>query len=325
MMRLLFILAVLLLGAPVSAQLACAALPAAIAGARGGERLVLAPGQDCPGLRVSRYFAKRLTIVGRGSTIRGLVVMPSASDASRAGNLRVTDARLVAPGGIYGPGASGYAAHLFRAEGVTLDRLLIEDAYRGAFVSDSRRVRLVRNVVQRIGSDGFTIAGSKGVEASDNRFADFRRRLRSCAYANGSVVFGTLPAACKAAGGDPTDDHADVIQVFAGGDRLTFRRNVAAVDAQGIGYMGRPTDPPPTRVVVEFNGLLLTHGNGIRWDDCIGCRFRFNTLGRVEGSARQVILTAMGRGTVACGNTVADGGAGTGPCDATAAGGRAAP
>lgn len=295
-------------------SLTCIALAAAVALPQPPTTLRLAAGQDCPALRVSTYYPRRVTIYAAGSTIRGFIVMPRASDAARAGNVRLTVARLVAPGGIYGAGPAGYAANVSRGDRVTLDRLVVEDAYRGFNITGSRTVRVASSTVRRIGSDGLTISASADVEASDNRFADFRRRPRSCTFPDGRIVLGTLPAACKAAGGDPTDDHRDLIQVFGGGDRLTFRRNAGEADAQGIGYMGRPTDPPPTRVVVEFNDLRLTHGNGIRWDDCRDCRLRFNRLGRVAGSTRKVVLTAKGAGTVACGNIVADGGAGTEPC-----------
>lgn len=292
--------------------LTCIALAAAVALPQPATTLRLAPGQDCPAVRVATYYPKRVTIYATGSRLRGLVVTPLPSDAARAGNVRVVGPRIVAPAGIRGVAASGYAVQLVRAEKVVLDGVTLTDATYGLVAADSVDVSLRRALVTGYRADGVQATRTRRLTITRVRFEDARPDPTRCTVA-GVVTLRLSSRACLALGGDWRDGtHTDAVQLRGVTTALISDVVVRGATAGIVDFRG-VDDPVSTGIRVQRADVAADTPNPIALREAEASEVRDSVVARAPGSAWRATIKA-GPGVLACGNRAEDSTVGTGPC-----------
>jgi hypothetical protein len=240
-----------------------AALQSALATARSGDRILLAPGSyERLGLKGLK-FGGEVTIASAEPTKRAVVAGIEAVNVSglRFENLELTindrvDIAFSVAGG---------------SDRVVLDRAVIHDPAKksrsGVLIRDSTDVAVKNSELYDMGT-ALRIMNSRNVTVATNRFHDIH---------GGDGIQGTGSSGVKLAGNYFTDfypnpgDHPDAIQFFTFNQKapardLTMTDNVFVRGAGGIVqgiFLGNEAQLPYQQVVITGNTLIGTMYNGI--------------------------------------------------------------
>ena len=268
----------------------CATIAAILMSAQGGE--VISFKGDCQQVKISRVFPKRVTVNAGGSKVRGLVIT--------GGNVRWRSGSIVAPGGAFASGGSGYGVTLRGAVNVRLDGVLITDANRGIVMDNAKSITIADSRFLKLGADGIIANASQGVQIARNLFAEVLGKPTECSVAN-AVQLGLSQRDCLTLGGSWKDGyHPDAVQLRNGMKDVAIIGNVVEGATQGLSQMDSPADAPLERVRIEHNTILTDAGHKATLKKCIDCFIRWNTIRRPEGSTWKAVILP-GSATV-CGN-----------------------
>lgn len=270
---------------PVSPQ----SFKARLAAAKGGETLVLAPG-DYGLVRFPKDgFARLVTIDARKAKFAQLFL-------ERARNVRILG------GWVAGAPTDNYAVSIRWADNVTLDGMTISGAQRGVLVGESTNVRLANNRFTKLRSDGINIAMSQKVWIERNSCRDFT----------------PIPAVFDAAGKMVRDgDHPDCIQAWsrpthAPTSDITIVGNDIEGPMQGIGMFNHGNDGGFDRITVLDNRVKISFTHGVTVTGARDSVISGNTIDVIEGARLPnypyypVRPTSIleGSGNVGCGNRI---------------------
>lgn len=230
-----------------------------LASARGGETILLSPGNYGPVAIRTRYsqtltiegprLAKMsLSITGANVTLRGMTI-----------------------GHANGPGPLGYGAQLNGAERITIEDVLVTKAERGIVINRSRAVLIRNALLKQLRTDGIDIAASQNVTLDGVTCRDF------------SPQFG---------------DHPDCIQgwsvpgLLATSDISIFN-TVISGKMQGI-FFGNSAWGGFDRVRVTGSQIVGGFPNGIALHACRSCELRSNRVSTFPGSTYQARINIEG-------------------------------
>lgn len=292
-------------------MLTCSVLAAAILAASPGAVLTLAPGQDCPAIKVAkRTWAVPVTVVAKGATVRGLTL-----DA--VNGLTWVGGTIKASGGLMGSGPAGYAMNVKASANLRITGTLFTEGVRGLVVADSEGVEISANQFRGLRSDGVNLAAVRKSRVLANRFREFLPRPTTCT-AGGQVTQGLAQRVCVALGGSWKDgDHPDAIQMWGHPTAdIVIAGNDVAGDMQSIGFFGASTGAP-ARVRIENNVLSSAAYWGISLQRCTDCAVTGNRLSRFGDTPRKVKIVVTGSTGRFCGNSNPDAPKGdvtVGPC-----------
>jgi len=264
-----------------------AALNAALASARGGEMLALAPGGYSVTLSAKSY-ASPVIITSADPAHRAKIGWFSLANVSNLTFLKVDITRKpkdptrpnaenlgkinggkgIAFDGVYFHGSLDNDArndmvgpNIGNVDGLRIVNSRFEQLMAGFRLGACKNVTVANNVVTALRSDGFNFAASTNVLIERNSFSNFQRN---------------------------TTDHPDAIQFWTQGStrpsaNITIRYNVVLPGAgngmQGIFLADQVGNLPYSNVLIEKNLIVgLNMANGIFPSHVNGLTVRYNTV-----------------------------------------------
>jgi hypothetical protein len=312
----------LIIGAPGAADSASttaspATLQAAVARAKGGDTIVLAPG-DYRGVRLAGHvFQPNLVIDARAASFHGLELrsiegltlrggvyrLPPSTVHPRDGRtvfgqalrmdsvkgVEVVDAEVAGPGTLDadGPFGEGYGVFVARSAGVSVLRSRFKGFKSGVVLNRVDDFKLVSNQFRAMRSDGIQVGeGHRGL-IEDNDCADTRIR---------------------------DVEHPDCIQLWsrptspATAD-IVIRRNRAVGTMQGA-FLGNHVrdgvdDGGFDRILIEDNVFEVGYPNGISITNGRNSIVRNNKVTTLAGAKWRASINVRGVGeSKVCGNSV---------------------
>lgn len=271
----------------------CATIALQLASASGGEAFVLS-GQ-CGPLVISKAYAKPVTINATGATIGGLVVKKDA------GNIVIRGGKIVASGGAFAAGPTGYAA-LVHGKLVTLAYVTFTSANRGLVLDSASSVTIAYNHFYRIGQDAIIASQTVQAHIVGNKFSETIGKLSTCTV--GGVVSYAVPQ--RNCTGTWIDGyHCDAVQMRNADTDWLIENNNVTGKTQGIDQMDAPTDAPLARIMIRKNTVATDGYHHITLGmNCIACTIRDNTVTRAPGSTIKAVIIAGA--AMRCGNTAQD-------------------
>lgn len=265
----------------------------ALGRARGGQTIVLAPGNYGTVVFPRREFQPALKVDARAATFTG-VVLQNVSGVEIEG------------GTVVGPGGRSYGISIRNARDVRIANMRITGAHRGIVVNQGEGITLFGNTLTGLISDGINIAYSRGVRIENNSCSDFN----------------PTPAVYDSSGARLRDgDHPDCIQAwsrpqFAPTSELVIVNNTADGNMQGV-FLGNHirqgvNDGGFDAVIVRGNRVRVSVPNGIFVSSARNSEVTDNVVSTIPGSRlpnrpeREVRakLLAEGPQIRVCGNRV---------------------
>ncbi len=315
-----------------------AGLDRALSAARGGELIVLAPGDYGELAMKARAFERPVTLQSDGGASFARIALNRVQglnfrNISVAGRLQpgetekaryvvvVDSARITWIGGTIAgtadgnPDNDGIGLGVRRSEDIRVEGVRFHDLWRGAVFGNSKRVVARGNRLETMRSDGLNFAGVEDVVVADNMFRDFFPNIEK-------------------------RDHADFIQFWARGAGPSARAVITGnimMQGRGMSTQGIFIDNKTGRV----NGVLqhgepfrdftitdnLYYGSsvhGISVGGIDGGVIARNTAVAVPGATRRVGINVWRGANVAITDNVACGFASDGPASAAGIDARAA-
>lgn len=242
-----------------------ATLPAVLARAKGGERIVLAPGDYGIVTIARRRFSPPLTVEGRDA--RMTLVMRNA------GGVRWQGVQ-------FGPTATGYAASVRQSRDVQFTNVRFIDSPRGLVIDRSTDVVVSRARFSGMTIDGVDIASSQRITIADSVCTGFNT--------------GELHPDCIQAWSRPATGITADIRIL--------RNRVSGTRMQGI-YFGNIVrngvdDGGFDRVTIAGNEVEGNYPQGIGLYDCRVCTVTDNVVRTLPGARWRTSIRLI-RGSVA--------------------------
>ncbi len=219
-----------------------ATMPAQLAAARPGDRIVMAPGSYEPVTIVNRAFSPPLTLDAGKARFR-LVIRKSSGIRVIGGELG--PALGSDPDNTFKLGPLGYAALVAASSDVGFSGTIFADAVRGMTIAQSSDVTVDRATLTRLKTDGIDIALSRRITVTNSTCTDFAPR---------------------------PGDHPDCIQMWSRPDApptsdIVIRGNTATGEMQGFSGFNHVRngvdDGGFDRITIENNTVHGTYPHGV--------------------------------------------------------------
>ncbi len=228
--------------------------------ARGGETIVLTPGDYGTVTLPMRQFSPRLTI-----------------DASRARFSQIVMRRVegveIRGGNVVGPREQQFGIVVDYARDIRIAAMAIRGARIGVAISRSRQVDVVGNDFAGTRSDGVNVAGSQNILVERNRCVDFDP-IEAVYSPDGKLI---------------TDgDHPDCVQGWSIKGMpptadVTITDNIANGFMQGV-WFGNPGQGGYDRIIVRNNQFALAAHNGIVLKEARDSIVQGNVVRTIKGA-----------------------------------------
>ena len=249
-----------------------ATLASAIATARGGDTLKLAPGAYGEINFAKREFTPALTLDASDAQLTALNVMRSAGVTLRGGTITVGN-RL------------GYGISVRASQRVGIYNVRLVGMKRGIVIDHSQDLEIRNNVFSETTIDGLNIAQSQRVNVIDNKCT--------------STSTGKAHPDCYQGWSRPDMITTDIV----------FRGNSAVGNVQGI-FFGNHVrngvdDGGFKRITIVNNYVRNRYPHGIALSDCEDCTVRDNDVAALPGAKfKTAINVTRTINSTLCGNKV---------------------
>lgn len=236
-----------------------------LAAAQPGDTLVLAPGGYGVIAVPRKTWLTPITIDARAASMTGVVIF-------KASGVNWTGGTII---------GTTLGISISNSDHVNVTSANVSGAIKGIVVNNSTDVKILRNKLHDLRSDGIDVIGQR-------------------VLVEGNTVTDMHPA---------PGDHPDGVQIFSANNvrtsDVTVRGNTISGMMQGI--FARSPDLGLSNLVVTGNKILIGYGNGIVMLDthnsvATGNNVKSNTLGQFDKANMRV----EGVNNVACGNVVPD-------------------
>ena len=236
----------------------------AISAAAPGDKIVLSPG-GYGVINVPRKNWLTPITIDASSAVMSGVVMLGVSGVTWIGGTVI--------GSIYG-------ISIRNSSRISITGVDISLAQRGIVINSSDDIRIIKNRLHHLRTDGVDIVGQRVV-------------------VEGNIISNMLPV---------VGDHPDGIQMWSTADYktrdVTVRANVVSGAMQGI--YGSAPGVGLENIRVTGNKVTVTYGNGIVLGDATGTIATGNIVQSPTGAKNKANMRILGSYNLACGNTVPD-------------------
>ena len=246
--------------APATRRATPATLDSILYTARGGEQIVLAPGQYGDVTLPARDYTSQVSVDASQAQFTSLTLR-------RVGRLAITG------GSVNGARDATHAVLVDDSHDVAIRNMRVSGSRVGIGVSRSHDIALERNQLDGLRSDGINIASAQRVRITDNVCKNF----------------SPIPASYDGAGKLIKDgDHPDCIQGWSRAalpptSDVTITGNSGTGFMQGI-FFARPHEGGFDRIVIRDNTFDLSIFNGIILSEARDSEVTGNVVRTIRGS-----------------------------------------